>query len=76
MKEAVKDLETACYSISDLMQLMAGRTSFVIAHRLSTIQDADIVLVINEGKIHIFHNPFQMSSMSQIRANPIFLYLK
>ncbi|WP_066304812.1 ABC transporter ATP-binding protein [Bacillus sp. FJAT-29814] len=31
--------------------LMEGRTSFVIAHRLSTIRDADIILVMNHGKI-------------------------
>jgi len=31
--------------------LMKGRTSFVIAHRLSTIQEADTILVINDGKI-------------------------
>lgn len=30
-------------------QLMRGRTSFVIAHRLSTIQNADLILVMNEG---------------------------
>ena len=29
----------------------AGRTSFVIAHRLSTIVDADIILLVDEGKI-------------------------
>jgi ATP-binding cassette, subfamily B, multidrug efflux pump len=32
-------------------QLMKGRTSFVIAHRLSTIRDADLILVMNEGRI-------------------------
>ena len=32
-------------------RLMEGRTSFVIAHRLSTIRDADIILVMNEGRI-------------------------
>jgi ATP-binding cassette subfamily B protein len=32
-------------------RLMRGRTSFVIAHRLSTIRDADIILVMNEGRI-------------------------
>lgn len=31
--------------------LMEGRTSFVIAHRLSTIRDADIILVMNNGRI-------------------------
>ncbi len=31
--------------------LMAGRTSFVIAHRLSTIRDADLILVMNHGRI-------------------------
>lgn len=31
--------------------LMHGRTSFVIAHRLSTIRDADLILVMNHGKI-------------------------
>ena len=32
-------------------KMMKGRTSFVVAHRLSTIQNADIILVMNEGKI-------------------------
>ena len=32
-------------------QLMRGRTSFVIAHRLSTIQEADRILVMNQGRI-------------------------
>ncbi|MDO5676796.1 MAG: ABC transporter ATP-binding protein [Propionibacteriaceae bacterium] len=31
--------------------LRTGRTSFVIAHRLSTIRDADLILVMEEGKI-------------------------
>jgi ATP-binding cassette subfamily B protein len=32
-------------------RLMEGRTSFVIAHRLSTIRDADLILVMNQGRI-------------------------
>lgn len=31
--------------------LRAGRTSFVIAHRLSTIRDADLILVMESGRI-------------------------
>ena len=31
--------------------LMKGRTSFIIAHRLSTIRQADLILVVREGKI-------------------------
>jgi ATP-binding cassette subfamily B protein len=32
-------------------RLMEGRTSFVIAHRLSTIRDADLILVMNQGRV-------------------------
>ena len=31
--------------------LRSGRTSFVIAHRLSTIRDADLILVMEQGRI-------------------------
>lgn len=34
-----------------MAELMKGRTSFVIAHRLSTIRDADLILVMNDGRI-------------------------
>lgn len=34
-----------------IKKLLAGRTSIVIAHRLSTVQDADVLIVIDEGKI-------------------------
>jgi ABC-type multidrug transport system fused ATPase/permease subunit len=34
-----------------LNRLLEGRTSFVIAHRLSTVRNADIVLVLDEGRI-------------------------
>ena len=33
------------------LKMMKGRTSFIVAHRLSTIRDADIILVMKNGKI-------------------------
>ena len=33
------------------LTMMKGRTSFVVAHRLSTIREADVILVMKEGKI-------------------------
>jgi ATP-binding cassette subfamily B protein len=32
-------------------QLLEGRTSFVIAHRLSTIRDADLIMVLEKGRL-------------------------
>ncbi len=45
------DSETEHEIQKDLARLMKGRTSVIIAHRLSTIMNADIIVVIKQGKI-------------------------
>ena len=32
-------------------ELMRGRTSFIVAHRLNTIKNADMILVMKDGRI-------------------------
>ena len=34
-----------------LRRLLAGRTAFIIAHRLSTIRDADLIVVLEHGRV-------------------------
>ena len=47
--------------IQDAMaELMKGKTCFVIAHRLSTIQNADLILVLQDGKITESGNHHQL----------------
>jgi ATP-binding cassette subfamily B protein len=45
------DTQTEQQIQSAMLQLMKNRTTFVIAHRLSTIQNADLILVVNNGSI-------------------------
>ncbi len=53
LDEATSSVDTRTESLIQkaMSKLMKGRTSFVIAHRLSTIRDADIILVMNHGRI-------------------------
>ncbi len=53
LDEATSNLDTESESFiqKSLQSLMNDRTTFVIAHRLSTIQQADQILVIEEGSI-------------------------
>lgn len=52
-----------------MANLMKGRTSFVIAHRLSTIRDAEIILVMNNGKIIEMGNHKQLLSKGGFYAD-------
>lgn len=53
LDEATASVDTRTEALIQgaLQQLLKGRTSFVIAHRLSTIRDADLVLVIDQGRL-------------------------
>lgn len=53
LDEATSSVDTRTEKhIQDAMvKLMKNRTSLIIAHRLSTIQDADLIVVMDEGKI-------------------------
>ncbi len=45
------DTRTELKIQSAFLEMMEGRTSFIVAHRLSTIREADVILVMNNGKI-------------------------
>ena len=45
------DTRTELEIQSAFARLMKGRTSFIVAHRLSTIREADVILVMRDGKI-------------------------
>jgi ATP-binding cassette subfamily B protein/subfamily B ATP-binding cassette protein MsbA len=53
LDEATSNLDTESEQLiqASMASLLAGRTTFVIAHRLSTIRQADIILLMEEGRI-------------------------
>lgn len=53
LDEATSSIDTVTEKLIQdaIAHLMKGRTSFVIAHRLSTIRQADVILVVHDGKI-------------------------
>ena len=53
LDEATSSIDTRTeIKIQDAFKnMMTGRTSFIVAHRLSTIREADLILVMNAGKI-------------------------
>ncbi|MBN1136117.1 MAG: ABC transporter ATP-binding protein [Anaerolineae bacterium] len=45
------DTETEAQIRGALQNLMRGRTSFVVAHRVQSVMDADLILVLDKGRI-------------------------
>src|SRR5262245_54280185 len=53
LDEATSNLDTESEQLiqTSLATLLSGRTTFVIAHRLSTVRRADLILLLEEGRI-------------------------
>ena len=53
LDEATSSIDTRTEALVQrgMDQLMKGRTGFVIAHRLSTVQNADVIMVLDHGRI-------------------------
>jgi ATP-binding cassette subfamily B protein len=45
------DFETEALIRQALRRLMVGRTTFIIAHRIQSVMDADLILVLDHGRI-------------------------
>jgi ATP-binding cassette subfamily B protein len=48
---AAVDAETEAAILASLEQLGAGRTTFIIAHRIHTVMNADLILVLDRGRV-------------------------
>lgn len=68
LDEATSALDTESERIVQkaLTNLMKGRTSFVIAHRLSTILNADMIVVLDKGKVESTGTHAELLQKSEI----------
>jgi len=64
LDEATSNLDTESEQLiqASLADLLASRTTFVIAHRLSTITHADLIVVLDRGRIVQFGNHADLMS--------------
>ena len=53
LDEATSNVDTRTEKLIQkaTQRLMEGRTSFIIAHRISTIKEADLIILMDEGRI-------------------------
>lgn len=71
LDEATSSIDTRTeIKIQDsFAKMMKGRTSFIVAHRLSTIREADVILVMKDGRIIEQGNHEQLLAQNGFYAN-------
>lgn len=73
------DLETERKLMADLDAARAGRTTIVIAHRLSTVENADMIFVMDNGRVEEYGSHDRLIQKDGtyrrlvIGANPVFI---
>jgi ATP-binding cassette subfamily B multidrug efflux pump len=63
------DIRTERLILRALEEVMRNRTSIVIAHRVSTIQDADVIAVVDDGRVVEFGNHASLLAQDGLYAD-------
>jgi ATP-binding cassette subfamily B protein len=58
--------ESAIQDALDSLMRQANRTAFVIAHRVSTVRDADLIIVLDEGRIAAMGTHAELQATSRL----------
>ena len=60
------DTDTEEKILKNLKEVRAGRTTIIIAHRITTIQNADVIMVIDEGELAECGNHHELMQLNGI----------
>lgn len=63
------DTDTERQILDNLRRLRKGRTTIIVAHRISTIQDADHILVLDEGKVEEYGTHEELLNNGRLYAS-------
>lgn len=63
------DTDTERQILDNLRRLRKGRTTIIVAHRISTIQDADHILVLDEGKVEEYGTHEELLNNGKLYAS-------
>lgn len=63
------DTDTERQILDNLHRLRKGRTTIIVAHRISTIQDADHILVLDEGKVEEYGTHEELLNNGKLYAS-------